>query len=189
MRSVLAALLAFVLAGSTAHAQAGPDEPKPSDQQPPAAQAPAQTAAPEPAPAPEPAAAPAPAPAPAPVVAAPAPAVGEDEALPNPSKLWGWGFGAGAAAAWLVALGTGVAAMGKSNAQEGSVTSPKVYTSSDRDAGNLGQTLATTAYVFMGVGAALTIIDAVIWYECLRKPRTIKRTAAKLEWTPAGVRF
>ena len=191
MRSVLAALLAVPLMLSTARAQSGPDEPKPSESPPPAA-----------APAPPPAAAPAPPPAvapePVPATPPPAPAVApaapsDEEALPNPSKMWGWAFGAAALGSWVVAAGTGGAALVKSSAQEGSVSSPKVYTQHDKSDGDTGQTLATVAYVFIGIGAALTVVDAVIWYECLRKPRTIKRNtapaAARIEWTPAGVRF
>jgi hypothetical protein len=188
MRGV-AAFLAVALSLSTAHAQSSPDEPKPSETTPAAA-----AHAPEPAPAAAPA--PPPAAAPATVVPAeptPASAPSDEEVLPNPSKTWGWIFGGAALASWLVAAGTGGAALGKSSAQEGSVANPKVYTQNDKNDGNTGNTLATVAYVFMGVGAALTIVDAVIWYECLRKPRTIKRNtapaAARIEWSPAGVRF
>ena len=196
MRSLLALLFVTTVFGA-ARAD-GPDEPRNADA--PAAAAPATPAPAEAAPAPAPAQVVAPAPAPAPVVAAPAAATATGgEILPNPPKIYGWAFGGAALGSWLIGgILTGVASA-RSSEQEGNVNNPPLYTKGLQDRAAEGKTLATTGYVFIGLGAALTVVDAVLWFEILRKPRTTQKSAARdaarffskaaAVLSPAGVQF
>jgi hypothetical protein len=110
-----------------------------------------------------------------------------EEIIPNPSKKWAIGFGGAALGLWLLAAATGGGALALSNSQQGNPANPPVYTAGLADDAKTGASLATTAYICMGLAAALTVVDAVLWYETLRKPRTLKK--ASIELTPAGVRF
>jgi hypothetical protein len=111
-----------------------------------------------------------------------------EEIIPNPPKKYAIAVGGAALGLWVVGGILGGIALGKSNAQEGNPADPPVYTSGLADEAKTGASLATASYVFFGLAAAATIVDAVLWYEALRKPRTIKK-AAHLQLTPAGVRF
>jgi hypothetical protein len=111
-----------------------------------------------------------------------------EEIIPNPPKKYAIAVGGGALGLWIIGAALGGAALAKSNAQEGNTAMPPVYTPGLADDAKTGASLATASYVFFGLAAAATIVDAVLWYETLRKPRTIKK-AAQLQLTPAGVRF
>jgi hypothetical protein len=110
-----------------------------------------------------------------------------EEILPNPPKKWAIAFGGAALGMWLLAAATGGGALGLSHAQEGDPANPPVYTAALADDAKSGAALASTAYAFMGIAAALTVVDAVLWFETLRKPRVLKK--ASIELLPGGVRF
>ncbi len=171
MRSLLTLLVVTSLVGS-ARAD-GPDEPR--QNQPATEQAP-------------PAAVVTPEPAPAPAVVAPAPK-NDEEVIANPSKKWGFAFLGIAAGSFLITAATGGAALAESSKQEGNPANPGNYTHDLAASAQSGKDLATVSYVFIGFGATMAIIDAVIWYECLRKPRSIKKNLASSMLSPAGVRF
>ncbi len=113
-----------------------------------------------------------------------------EEVLPNPSKKWGWGFLGAAVPLLVVGIGVGAAATARAGEQNGSAANPPLYTKDLAAHGREGETLAITAYCFLGLGAALAIVDAIIWYEVLRKPRKVKKSAS-MSVSPAGfmVRF
>ena len=113
-----------------------------------------------------------------------------EEVLANPSKKWGYGFLGAAVPLLVVGIGVGAAATARAGEQTGSVTNPPLYTKDLADRGREGQTLALTAYCFLGIGAALALVDAIIWFEVLRKPRKVKKSAS-LSISPSGfgVRF
>jgi hypothetical protein len=163
-------------------------EEPPSDEPMPQAQ-PAKSAQPAAA-APAPAAA-----APAPAAAAPAPAAAApaastpgavtkvnadgsiDEVIPNPPKVYALAVGGAAVGSLALSAILGGVALSRSSEQEGNTSSPPLYTRDLRDSGDQGRAMATTSYVFLGVGVALAITDVVLWYETYRKPRVIRRTA------------
>jgi hypothetical protein len=120
--------------------------------------------------------------------AARAPADEEQEILPNPPKRYPLAVLGVAAGCYLMAGILGGVALDRANEQEGNVKSPPVYTPTLRDHATEGKNLATAAYVFLGVGAAVTIADAVLWVEALRKPRTWRRKVATV-LSPEGIRF
>jgi hypothetical protein len=132
---------------------------------------------------------PAPAPAPAPAVVAPASSSSSTtEVVKNPPKVWAWAFGGAAIGSIILGGALGGAALARSNEQEGNPANPPLYTKQLQKNANEGEALATAGYVFIGVGAALAVVDAVIWYECYRKPRkNVKSAAAQVFAT--GVRF
>jgi|GEM_PF-4597932 len=113
-----------------------------------------------------------------------------EEVMPNPSKKWGYGFLGAAIPLLVVGIGVGAAAAARASEQNGDPSNPQLYTRDLAARGKEGETLAITAYCFLGLGAALALVDAIIWFEVLRKPRTVKKTAA-LTITPMGlgVRF
>jgi hypothetical protein len=126
---------------------------------------------------------------------APTPAATQEEVvIPNPPKIWAYAFGGAALGLWLVAAGTGGGALALSSAQDGNAASPMPYTQGLADDANTGKTLAVTAYAFIGLASVVTIIDAVLWYECFRKPRTMEKettpkSASRVQFTGTGVRF
>jgi hypothetical protein len=166
-----APILLGLLLALPAHAEEPPsDEPMPQAKSAPAAAAPAPAAVAAPAPA---------AAAPAPVAAAPAKANTDgtvEEIIPNPPKKYALAVGGAAVGSLALAAILGGVALGKSSEQEGNTGMPPVYTPDLRDSGSQGRALANTSYVFIGVGLALAITDVALWYETLRKPRTIRRT-------------
>jgi hypothetical protein len=188
MRTLLALVLSAGLVG-VARAD-GPEETKPAETQPAPAQ-PAPVAA-QPAPVaaqPAPVAA-EPAPAPQPVPAAALPATRSDEEVqPNPSKKYGFAFLGAAGGAFVLAIATGAAALAKSAEQEGNTGSPAIYTQDLKDSAAAGKSLADASYAFTIVGAVLAVVDGVIWFEVLRKPKVVKKSTASIELTPMGVRF
>jgi len=167
-----APILLGLLLALPAHAE----EP-PSDEHMPKAQ-PAKTAEPAAAaPAPAVAAAPAPAVA-APAAAAPSKVNADgsvEEIIPNPPKKYALAVGGAAVGSLALAAILGGVALGRSSDQNGNTAMPPVYTPDLRDAGSQGRALANTSYVFIGVGLALAVTDVALWYETLRKPRTIRR--------------
>jgi hypothetical protein len=132
---------------------------------------------------------------PAPAPAAPAAATESEEVeLPNPPKVWALSFGGAALGLWALAAATGGAALALSHAQEGDPTMPQPYTQDLADQASAGKSLAIASYVFIGLASVTTIVDAVLWYECLRKPRTMKdlttpKKTARVRFTGAGVTF
>ena len=173
MRSVLVLFLISALVG-IARAD-GPEEPRATPENGAAAQpAPAAQAAPAPAPA---------------AVAAPAPKKDDEEIVPNPSKKWGFAFLGLAGGAFVLAAATGGAGAAIASGQQGNVASPQPYTKDLQSQAATGQALSTAAYAFIGIGAAFAIIDAVVWFECLRAPKRVKKSVATIDFTPAGVRF
>jgi hypothetical protein len=125
-----------------------------------------------------------------------APASTSEEAeIPNPPKVWAYAFGGAALGLWVVAAATGGAALGLASAQNGDPTNPMPYTQDLASQADTGKTLATTAYAFMGLAAAVTIVDAVLWYECFKKPRRgsdekpAAKPTARVRFTAAGVTF
>ena len=107
------------------------------------------------------------------VVAAPAPAAaskpadGKDD-VPRPSWKLAVGLGAGGAACLLTGIVLGALAKARSNEQEGSVSSPSLYTPDLSARGHEGDRFATVAYIMFGIGGALAIADIVLWVERLR---------------------
>lgn len=105
-----------------------------------------------------------------------------------PPKVYGWAFGGAAAGCLVLGAVLGGVALADSNAQNGNAANPPVYTHSLQKQGSQGAALATSAYVFFGVGAALAVIDGVIWFETLRhRHGALEKVAAAL--SPEGVRF
>jgi hypothetical protein len=170
-----APILLGLLLALPAHAE----EP-PSDEPMPQAKSAAPAAAATPAPAPAAASAPTPAvAAPAPVAAAPSRVNADgtvEEIIPNPPKKYALAVGGAAVGSLALAAILGGVALGKSSDQNGNTAMPPVYTPDLRDAGSQGRALANTSYVFIGIGLALAVTDVALWYETLRKPRTIRRT-------------
>lgn len=115
----------------------------------------------------------------------------EEVEIPNPPKKWAYAFGGAALGLWLVAAGTGGGALALSSAQEGNVASPMPYTQGLADEVNSGKTLAAVAYAFIGLAGIVTIVDAVLWYECFRRPRkeAPQKSAARVQFIGNGVRF
>jgi hypothetical protein len=122
---------------------------------------------------------PAPSPAAAPV----------EETVPRPAPKWGWAFAGATVGAFVIGAGLGGAALARASEQNGNPASPAYYTQDLANRANEGKTLANTAYAFFGIGAALAVVDAIIWFEVLRKPQVKRRESAALRLTPAGVRF
>ena len=120
-------------------------------------------------------------------VATSTPASTTEETIPNPSKKWGWAFGGVAVGTLAIGIGLGGAAAARGAEQEGNAANPVVYTEALKKRGTEGATMADAGYAFIGIGLVTAVIDAVIWYECLRKPRTRTRVAQRL--APSGVRF
>jgi hypothetical protein len=184
-------LAAALLAPAHADEPAGQKQPVETDEPPPAQPAPAPSAptAPEtaaPAPTTEPApAAPAPA-APAPVAAPAAP--DEMVTIPNPPKRYALAFAGAAAGCFVLGGILGGVALSREDEQNGNPANPPLYTRDLQDRGSAGKSMATSAYVFFGLGAALAVVDVVLWIETFRKPRSVKRSLAA-SLTPAGVRF
>ncbi|MFI5288670.1 MAG: hypothetical protein ACHQ17_03435 [Polyangia bacterium] len=124
--------------------------------------------------------------------AAPASGAPDVQTLPKPPKVYGWAFGGAAAGCFVLAGVLGGIAVADASAQNGNVQMPPVYTSGLQKRAGQGQALADAAYAFIGVGAALAVVDAVIWFEILRKPRSAGTTAgekAAALFSPQGVRF
>jgi len=142
---------------------------------------PAPTAAAEPAP--TPATAPAVAVAPAPA-AATKPTEGKDD-VPRPSWKLAVGLGAGGAACLITGIVLGALAKARSNEQEGSVSSPSLYTRELSTRGHEGDRFATVAYVMFGIGGALAIADIVLWIERLR-PRKKADAQARTDGAHLG---
>jgi hypothetical protein len=116
----------------------------------------------------------------------------DTQTLPKPPKVYGWAFGGAAAGCFVLAGVLGGIAVADANAQNGNVQMPPVYTSGLQKRAGQGQALADSAYAFIGVGAALAVVDAVIWFEILRKPHAAGTTAvekAAALFSPQGVRF
>jgi hypothetical protein len=140
----------------------------------------------------------APAPAqvpPAATAPTPAPTAEPEETIPNPPKVWAYAFGGAALGLWVIAAATGGAALGLASAQNGDPTNPMPYTQSLANDADTGKTLAATAYAFIGLAAVATIVDAVLWYECFKKPRKLEKggapakSASRVQFTGTGVRF
>jgi hypothetical protein len=155
-----------------AHADEPPgDEPMPGAAQP----SPAASAEPSAAAQPPPAAQAAPAAQSAPAAAVAAPSVASEEVIPNPPRVYGYAFGGAALGSLALSAILGGVALSKSSEQEGNPSNPPLYTRDLRDSADQGRALADTSYVFLGLGIALAVTDAVLWYEIFRKPRVIKR--------------
>lgn len=125
----------------------------------------------------------------------PAPAGQLEETIPNPSKVWAYAFGGAALGLWVIAAATGGAALGLASEQNGDPSNPMPYTQGLADDANAGKTLAATAYAFIGLAGVVTIVDAVLWYECFKKPRKLEKgetpakSASRIQFTGTGVRF
>lgn len=115
---------------------------------------------------------------------------GQVQTLPRPSKTYGFAFGGAALGCFALAGVFGGIAVVDANAQNGNVAMPPVYTEGLQKRAGQGQALASAAYAFIGIGAALAVIDAVVWFETLRKPREIGQVSKVAAiFSPAGVRF
>jgi hypothetical protein len=126
---------------------------------------------------------------PAPAGAPPGDANNKEEVIPRPARKWGWAFGA--AALGTLALGgvLGGVALARADEQGGNPSAPTYYTQALLDRGNQGKALADSAYAFFALGAALAVVDVVLWIEILRKP-TVRRRDATSAALPLGtVRF
>ncbi len=105
------------------------------------------------------------------------PALSHADEDTRPSKALIGAIG-GVAAGSLIAGGVlGGLSLGKSSDQEGNPNSPPLYTRSLKDDGDQGKAMAIGAYVTLGVGAALTLVEAVLLYERFHK-RSPKTQAA-----------
>jgi hypothetical protein len=133
-----------------------------------------------------------------PAATAPTPAAAaaqQEEVIPNPPKVWAYAFGGAAVGLWVIAAATGGAALGLASEQNGDPTNPMPYTQGLADNANAGKTLAATAYAFIGLAAVVSIVDAVLWYECFKKPRKLEKgetpgkSASRIQFTGTGVRF
>jgi hypothetical protein len=146
-------------------------------------------------PAPPPTASPAAQPAPIPAEPAPAApplpgAISQEETIPRPHKKWGFIFGGAAVGALVLGGALGGAALSRANEQSGNPANPPLYTRDLKQRAEEGKNLAASAYVFFGVGAALAIVDAVIWFEALRKPQVRKPSSTAQRAVPRlGVLF
>jgi hypothetical protein len=121
--------------------------------------------------------------------AAPTAASTDEEIIPNPPKSRAIIIG-GVAAGFLLLGGIlGGVAKSRADEQTGNAANPQLYTPDLQSRAGEGNTLATTGYIFLAVGGALAIVDAVLWVETLRKPRTVPRSKMANIFTPAGVRF
>jgi hypothetical protein len=78
---------------------------------------------------------------------------------------------AAAAAAFVGAVGLGGAALAYSQAQNGNPAAPPIYTSDYQAAASTGQGLATGAYVCLGAGVILAVVDGILLYERHRARR------------------
>jgi len=94
----------------------------------------------------------------------------------NPPRVYGFAFGGAALGSLALGAILGVWLSARAGNQEGNASAPPLYTRDLRDEAGQGRALATSAYVFLGVGIALAVTDVVLWYEIYRKPRVIKRT-------------
>jgi type IV secretory pathway VirB10-like protein len=187
MRQVLALLIVTALVRPLW--AAGPDEPRSTDDPGAPAAAPA-APAPTPAPAPAPTVVEPAAPAPAPVVvAAPTGKREIEEVEPNPPKKLAFIFLGAAGGTFLLGAILGGVAFSRAGEQTGDPANPPLYTPDLQSHAGEGRALAIAAYTFFALGSALAIIDAVLWFEALRKPRVIKRTVATSRFFPLGVRF
>lgn len=106
--------------------------------------------------------------------------------VPRVSKKWGWAFGGAAVGCLVLGSVLGGIAYSRSGEQEGNPANPMLYTPGLQQRGTEGAAMAGAGYGFIGVGVALAIVDAVIWYEALRKPQ-VKKVASR--FSAAGVRF
>jgi hypothetical protein len=111
-----------------------------------------------------------------------------EEVVPRPSKKWPIAFGGAAVGVLIIGGALGGAALARANEQNGDAKAPPLYTQDLHDRGEQGKTMAVASYAFLGIGAALALVDAVLWYEALRKPQ-LKKPATAASLGPAGVRF
>jgi len=195
MRKLLALLIVVALARSARAQEGGPDEPRPTEQPapttPPATTPPAATTPTTPPDGTAPPAATTP-PSMAMPVGAPSGKKEVEEIEPNPPKKYAIIFGGAAGTCLLLGGILGGVAMARASEQSGDASNPPVYTKDLQSRAGEGQSMANAAYAFFGLGAALAIVDAVLWFETLRKPKVIKRTIASStgpRFFPLGVRF
>jgi hypothetical protein len=110
-----------------------------------------------------------------PATAPAAAALHSEEVTPNPPKKWGWAFGGVAVGSFILGGALGGAALARSNEQAGNPMMPELYTDAVRKRGEQGSELAAAGYTFIGLGVVAAVVDAVIWFEVLRKPRRVQR--------------
>jgi hypothetical protein len=112
----------------------------------------------------------------------------QEETIPRPSRKWPLAFAGAAIGALIVGVALDGAALARANEQNGNAAAPPLYTQDLHDRGEQGKTMAAVGYAFLGIGAGLALVDAVLWYEALRKPQQKKAPAAA--WLgPTGVAF
>jgi hypothetical protein len=116
-----------------------------------------------------------------------------EETLPKPKALYGWAFGGIAVGTLVLGVALDGAASARAKEQNGDPNNPPIYSQHLHDRGVAGKQMATAGYVFLGVGALATLIDAVLWFEVLRKPQVVKRTVStrprSIAFSTAGVTF
>ena len=98
------------------------------------------------------------------------------ETVANPPKKYGWALLGAAVPCLVIGIGLGGAALGRAGEQNGDPTMPAIYTTDLHDRGREGQAMATAGYVFIGFGVLFAILDVVMWFEILRKPREMATT-------------
>jgi hypothetical protein len=114
-----------------------------------------------------------------------------EEVIPNPSKKWGLAFAGATAGVLIIGAALGGVALSRQDEQNGNASSPPLYTKDLQDRGNQADAIAKSSYAFFTLGAILGVVDAVLWFEALRKPRTMKRPAGSVASTlsPSGLKF
>jgi hypothetical protein len=112
-----------------------------------------------------------------------------EETIPNPSKKWGLAFAGAAAGCFVLGGILGGVALSREAEQTGNPAKPPLYTTELLERGKQADTLAGTAYGFFALGAALVVVDVVLWIETFRKPRVIRRPASEVTMTPSGAKL
>jgi hypothetical protein len=100
----------------------------------------------------------------------------DGDVLPNPPKKYAWALLGGAAGSLVIGISLGAVALGRSSEQNGDPSMPPIYTSDLHDRGREGQAMSIAAYAFITFGIVLGVLDVIMWFEVLRKPRKMETT-------------
>jgi hypothetical protein len=90
------------------------------------------------------------------------------------------GLGVAAGALLLTGAVLGGVARARSNEQEGDPANPPLYDQQLQARGRDGESMATAAYVLLGLGGAAAIADLILWIERLRPHKQAKVQASAL---------
>jgi hypothetical protein len=114
-------------------------------------------------------------------IATPTAAVETKDEFPRPGKALTFGLAGGAAACLLTGIIVGAIAKSRSNEQDGDPANPPLYTPALQDRGKTGESMATGAYVMLGIGGALAVADVVLFIERYRSHRRKPQPSAAVK--------